>query len=93
MEIVIELSDDQVEALESFLTTQTDQVPNAITGNVMLKPKHKGVEDFVLSQVATIVSNAMQMYPPASAQQDVEAIKAAQLRIANMSKPALVEKK
>jgi 16S rRNA G1207 methylase RsmC len=93
MQIVIELTSDQVEALESFLTTQTDQVPNAITGNVMLKPKHKGVEDFLLSQVGTIVSNAMQMYPPASAQEDVEAIKAAQQRIANMSKPTLAEKK
>lgn len=93
MQIVIELTPDQVEALESYLTTQTDPVPNPITGNVMMKPKFKGVEDFVLSQVTTIIGNSFQMYPPASAQEDVEAIKAAQQRIADRAKPTLAEKK
>lgn len=93
MQIVIELTDAQVEALESFLSTQTEQVPNPVTGNVSMRPKYSSVEDFVLSQTAIYVGNAMQMYPPASAQADIEAIRAAQQRIADLAKPSLAERR
>lgn len=93
MQIVIELSEAQVEAIESFLTTQVDPVQNPISGNNFMRAKYKGVEDFVLSQTAMYVANAMQMYPPASVQADMQAIKAAQERIAELAKPTIAEAK
>lgn len=89
MQIVIELTADQVEALEAYLSTQFDDVPNEITGNLLRKPKYTGVEHFILSQTSIYVGNAMQMYPPASVQADMQTIKAAQDRIAQLSKPTL----
>jgi len=91
MEIVINLTDAQVEALESFLSTQVDQIPNAISGNVSMKPRFASVSDFVLFQTGAYVSNAMEMFPPVSVQADLLAIKEAKSRIADFAKPSLVQ--
>jgi translation initiation factor 2B subunit (eIF-2B alpha/beta/delta family) len=89
MQIVIELTEAQVEALESHLTTQVKQVVNPLTGNVTMRPLYRDVKDFILSQTAVYVSNAMQMYPPESVQADMQAIKEAQERILEQARPTL----
>ena len=90
MQITIELNDDQVEALNSFLSTQVEQVQNPVTGNVTNRPRFKDVEDFILFQTSVYVGNAMKMYPPTSAQADLLAIKEAEARIAGLARPMAV---
>ncbi len=90
MQVVIELSEAQVEALESFLSTQTEPVTNPLTGSVSMRAKYDGINGFILSHVGTVVAQMMQMYPPASVQADMQAIQAAQARIAELAKPSIV---
>lgn len=89
MKIEIELTDAQVEALDAFLSTQLDQIPNPISGNVSMRPKYPTIQDFALSHFGIVVGNAMQMFPPAAVEADVRLIKDAQDRIAGLSKPTL----
>jgi hypothetical protein len=81
MQVTITLSSDQVSALQAFLSTQTEQISNPITGNVSMRPRYASVEEFILTQTATYVANALRMYPPASVQVEMEAIRAAEQRI------------
>ena len=67
--------------MQDFLSTQTEQLQNPLTGNVSIRPKYSSVEDFITEQVSIIVANALRMYPPASVQADMEAIRAAEARI------------
>lgn len=90
MQVVIELSEAQVEALNSFLSTQTEPVTNSLTGSVSMRPKYDGINGFILNHVGTVVAQMMQMYPPASVQADMQAIQAAQARIAELAKPSIV---
>jgi hypothetical protein len=91
MEIVINLTDAQVEALESFLSTQVEQITNPVSGNVSIKPRFASVSDFVLFQTGVYVSNAMETFPPLSVQADLLAIKEAKARIADLAKPSIVQ--
>ncbi|CAB4140137.1 hypothetical protein UFOVP398_13 [uncultured Caudovirales phage] len=86
MEITIKLTSDQVSALQDFLSTQTEQVQNQLTGNVSIRPRYASVDSFLSEQVSTIVSNALRMYPPASVQAELEKIKAAESRIKEAAK-------
>jgi hypothetical protein len=89
MQIVIELTETQVEALQSLLSTQVEQVPNPVTGSVMMKPKYNGIQGFVMDHVGQVVTQAMRMYPPASVQADIQVIKEAEARISEFSKPTI----
>jgi hypothetical protein len=89
MQIVIELTDTQVEALQSFLSTQVEQVANPVTGSVSMKPRYDGIEGFILNHVGTVVAQTMKMYPPVSVQADIQAIKEAEARISEFAKPTI----
>lgn len=90
MQIVIELTEAQVAALEDHLSTQVKQVVNPITGNVTMKPLYRDVNDFILSQTAVYVFNAMQMHPQENVKADMQSIKEAQERILEQARPTLV---
>ena len=81
MEITIKLTADQVSALEDFLSTQTEQVQNPLTGNVSIRPRYASVEAFIMEQTGQYVANALKMYPPASVQAAMTAIREAEAQI------------
>lgn len=86
MEITIKLTAEQVSALQDFLSTQTEQVQNPLTGSISLRPRYASVEAFMIEQAAIYVGNALKMYPPPSVQADMEAIRAAEARIRDVAR-------
>ena len=86
MEITIKLTADQVSALQDFLSTQSEPVTNPLTGSVSQRPRYASVEAFIIKQTQTYVGNALRMYPPASVQADMEAIRAAEARIKEVAR-------
>jgi hypothetical protein len=92
MRIVIKLTAEQAEAVERFRAEQVRPETNPATGQQMMVPIYETVEDMIVQTIgATILSTALNRFPPAAAMQDLLDIKRVQDRMAKRAMPELAK--
>jgi hypothetical protein len=90
MRLQIEIPDDQVESIQAYLETQYRMEPDSLTGAARRRPMYQGVEDLILSQIATIIQGMVDLYPPESMRKKIEEVKRLQAEIKDGVKPKVV---